>query len=207
MRLAELCCSAHPARADHEKNLRQRKVEKPERFFERDALLFNIAFRAIEFADHAPNSRACPSLPHQKRGGGPPAYNDNSVVLLFRSDGRRCLVAEFAVTDFPARVCDVAAGGHGGRSEQYHREREWHGRFRPAQRNDDGYRTECCDRIKQVNQFLSAIPVFVEPGMTIIISYGQDTIIPFFAEFIDRPRGNRGDEYENQRDNVRSTTF
>jgi hypothetical protein len=43
--------------------------------------------------------------------------------------------------------------------------------------------------------------------MAIVISHGQDTIVPFFAEFIDRPRGNRGNEYENQRDNQGSAGF
>src|SRR5882724_10287934 len=47
----------------------------------------------------------------------------------------------------------------------------------------------------------------LEPGMTIVISHGQNTIVPFFAEFIDRPCGNRGNEYEDQRDNVCSAAF
>lgn len=66
MRLAELCRSADPARADDEKNLRENEITQTQRFFERNALLFNVAFRAIQFTAHARKCRACASLAHRK---------------------------------------------------------------------------------------------------------------------------------------------
>src|SRR5205814_519843 len=63
-------------------------------------------------------------------------YNSQRSMLL-RFCRRRWFVAKFAVTDFSARICDVAARAQRSRSEQYHRDREWNGRFRPAQRNED----------------------------------------------------------------------
>ena len=69
MRLAEFCCGADPARANDEQNLRQNEIAQSQRLFEGDALLFNVAFCAIEFADHAPNCRASASLAHRKLAG------------------------------------------------------------------------------------------------------------------------------------------
>ena len=69
MRLAELCCSADPARADDEKNLREDQITQTERFFERNALFFDVAFRAIQFTSHARNCRACAPLAHRKLAG------------------------------------------------------------------------------------------------------------------------------------------
>src|SRR5215475_6832373 len=119
------------------------------------------------------------------------------ALFLLRFYRRRWFGAKFAVSDFAACVCDVAAGAQRDRSEQYDCNRERDARFRPAQRNDDGCRAQCCDHIKEVNQFLTAILVLVEPCMTIVIGHSQDTIVSFFAKLVDRPRGNRGDEYEN----------
>ena len=72
MRLAELRSGADPARADNEKNLRQNEIPQRQRLFESCALFFNIAFCAIEFADHAPNCRACALLAHRKLPDGAP---------------------------------------------------------------------------------------------------------------------------------------
>src|SRR5215813_7091730 len=69
MRPPKLRCSAHPARPDDEKNLRQNQIAQCQRLFERGALLFNVAFSAIEFAHHAPNCRASASLAHRKLAG------------------------------------------------------------------------------------------------------------------------------------------
>src|SRR5205814_9391165 len=99
-------------------------------------LLFDIAFCSIDFADHAPNSRAWASLAYRKLACGAPALQLRRLMLL-RFDRWRWFVAKFAVTDFSAGVCDVAARAQRSRSEQYHRDREWNGRFRPAQRNED----------------------------------------------------------------------
>src|SRR5437764_10307174 len=63
-------------------------------------------------------------------------YNSQRSMLL-RFYRRRWFVAKFAVTDYSARICDVSARAQRSRSEQYHRDREWNGRFRPAQRNED----------------------------------------------------------------------
>src|SRR5213076_1077387 len=103
MRLAELCGGADPARADHEKNLRENEIAQTQRLFESDALLFNVAFCAFEFADHAPNCRACASLAHRKLAGGAPApqLHTNLLRRLFH---RRRFVAKFTVADFSSRV-------------------------------------------------------------------------------------------------------
>ena len=107
------------------------------RLFESDALLFNVAFRAVEFADHAPNCRACASLAHRKLAGGAPALQLRNNLIRLRFYRRRRFVAKFTVADFSSRVCDVAARAQSDRSEQHHHEREWHRRFRPPQWNDD----------------------------------------------------------------------
>lgn len=138
MCLAEFRGGADPARADHKQNLRQNEIAKCERLFEGGALLFNVAFCVIEFADHAPNCRACVSLAHRKLAGGAPALQLRNNLIRLRFYRRRWFVAKFAVTDFAARVSDVAAGGQCGHSEQHHHERERNERFRPPQRNDDG---------------------------------------------------------------------
>jgi len=52
VRLAELRCSAHPARADNEENLRQNQIEKAKRFLERFAARFDLLLRALEFSSH-----------------------------------------------------------------------------------------------------------------------------------------------------------
>ena len=65
MGLTKLRSSADPTRADHEQNFSQNEIAQTQRLFKSDALLFNIAFCAIEFADHAPNCRACASLAHE----------------------------------------------------------------------------------------------------------------------------------------------
>ena len=137
MRLPELCGGADPARADHEKNLRENEIAQTQRLFESDALLFNVVFCAVEFADHAPNCRACASLAHRKLAGGALALQLRSNLILLRLYRRRGLVSKFAVADFASRVCDVAARAQSDRSEQHHHEREWHRRFRPPQWNDD----------------------------------------------------------------------
>ena len=52
MRLAELRCGADPARTDDEKNLRENEIAQSQRLFEGGALLFNVAFCAIERSLH-----------------------------------------------------------------------------------------------------------------------------------------------------------
>src|SRR5215211_8071801 len=126
MRLAELCGGADPARADHEQNLCQNEIAQTQRLFESDALLFNVAFCAVEFADHAPNCRASASLAHRKLAGGAPALQLCSTLIRLRFYRRRGLVSKFTVPDFSSRVCDVAARAQCDRSEQHHYEREWH---------------------------------------------------------------------------------
>src|SRR5437762_9678778 len=140
MRLAKFRGSANPARANYKQDLRQNEIAQSQRLFEGDALLFNIAFCSIDFADHAPNSRACASLAHRKLACRSACPTTSQRSMLLRFYRRRWFVAKFAVTDFSARVCDVAARAQRSRSEQYHRDREWDGRFRPAQRNE--YRSD-----------------------------------------------------------------
>ena len=137
MRLAEFRSGADPARADHKQNLRQNEIAQCQRLFKGGALLFNVAFCAIEFADHAPNCRACASLAHRKLAGGAPALQLRNNLIRLRFYRRRRFVAKFTVPDFSSRVCDVAARAQSDRSEQHHHDREWHGRFRPPQWNDD----------------------------------------------------------------------
>ena len=124
MRLAEFRSGADPARADHEKNLRQNEIAQTQRLFESDALLFNVAFCAVEFADHAPNCRACASVAHRKLAGEAPALQLRNNLIRLRFYRRRRFVAKFTVADFSSRVCDVAARAQRGRSEQHHHERE-----------------------------------------------------------------------------------
>src|SRR5205823_8498634 len=52
MRLAEFRGGADPARADHKQNLRQNEIAQCQRLFKGGALLFNVAFCAIELGCH-----------------------------------------------------------------------------------------------------------------------------------------------------------
>ena len=49
------------------------------------------------------------------------------VVFLFRSDRGRWLGAKFAVADFAAGICDVAARTQRDRSEQYYHDCQRYG--------------------------------------------------------------------------------
>src|SRR5437667_427823 len=52
LRLAEFCSGADPTRADHKQNLCQHKVAQSQRLFQRDAVLCNVVFCAIELGCH-----------------------------------------------------------------------------------------------------------------------------------------------------------
>ena len=80
MRLSEFRGSADPARADDKQNLRQNEIAQSQRLFEGGALLFNVAFCAIESRAHAPNCRACASLAHRKLAGGAPALQRFATI-------------------------------------------------------------------------------------------------------------------------------
>src|SRR5437764_10307175 len=82
MRLAKFRGSANPARANYKQDLRQNEIAQCQRLFEGDALLFNIAFCSIDFADHAPNFRACASLAHRKLACGAPAIQLPTINAL-----------------------------------------------------------------------------------------------------------------------------
>src|SRR2546423_14291751 len=85
MRLTKFRGSANPARANYKQDLRQNEIAQCQRLFEGDALLFNIAFCSIDFADHAPNSRACAALAHRKLACGAPALQlrtTNALAIL-----------------------------------------------------------------------------------------------------------------------------
>src|SRR6266478_5772080 len=114
MRLPELCRGADPTRADHKQNLRENEIAQTQRLFESDALLFNVAFCAVEFADHAPNCRACASLAHRKLAGGAPALQLRNNLIRLRFYRRRRFVAKFTVADFSSRMCDITARAQRG---------------------------------------------------------------------------------------------
>jgi hypothetical protein len=52
MRLAELRCGTYPARTDDEKNLRENQIAQCQGLLQGRALMFNIAFGAIELPVH-----------------------------------------------------------------------------------------------------------------------------------------------------------
>ena len=133
MRLAEFRGGADPARADHKQNLRQNEIAQCQRLFKGGALLFNVAFCAIELGCHYVGS-LMPTVQAFDTNASTTLPNNLIRLRFYR---RRWFVAKFAVADFAAGVCDVAARAQRRRSEQHHHEREWHGRLRPSQRNDD----------------------------------------------------------------------
>jgi len=125
VRLAEFRRGTHPARADDEENLRENQIAQSQRLFERGALLFNIAFCAIEFANHAPNCRACASLAHRKLAGGAPALQLRNNLILVRLLRWRLFVAKFAMPDFAAGVRNVSSGSQCRCGDKNYGNDEW----------------------------------------------------------------------------------
>ena len=62
---------------------------------------------------------------HRKLTGGAPALQLRNNLIRLRFFRRRWFVAKFAMTDFAAGVCDVAAGAQRDCAEQYHHDHEW----------------------------------------------------------------------------------
>src|SRR5438270_7475248 len=123
-------------------------------------------------------------------------YNAGLILLVVGSFWRRRFVTKFAVSNLATGVSNVATDSQSRCPEQDHRDYKWYGRFWPLHRHGNGSRAQNRERIENVDELLSAMHVLVEPGTTVFIGYGQNTVIRLFTEFEDRPSRDRTDNYE-----------
>src|SRR5881275_804333 len=110
-------------------------------------------------------------------------------VLAFRSFGRRWFVAKFAVPGFAASISDVATSSQGYCSEKDDQDHKWCRRLWPFYRRSDCDRTQGRERVKDPDQILGAILMFIEPALSIFIGHRQHAIVCLLAEFIHWPCG------------------
>src|SRR6266404_2883390 len=115
------------------------------------------------------------------------------LVCLLR---RRWFVAKFAVPNFTAGVGNVAAGSQGPHAEKNDRDDQCCRRFRPFYWHCDRDSTQDRERVKDPNEILRAISMFIEPAFSIFIRHRQDAIVSLLAKFINWPCGERADEYQ-----------
>ena len=135
MRLAELRCGADPARADHEKNLRQDQIAETEWFFERDALFLDIAFSAIEFGSHLKGCRGACARRRRRLTQTPlQPFGYRTIDLmfvLFCPYRRRWFISKFAMPNSAPGIGDITTTSQGQRAKQNHCDDEWCSRCRP----------------------------------------------------------------------------
>ena len=205
MRVSELRCRADPAGADDKKNLGQdEESRKAERLLESDALRALPTFcsaRSSSFAHlngiASKTEKALEMLQptlrlrsdNLQRGSTLQPSNGAVVELVLRlcPSRRWRYVAELAVTNPAAGVGDVSSGAQGYNAEQNHRDHQWPGGFRPFYRHRNGRGAQDCENVKQPNQILGAVFVFVEPGLPISRSAIDSTrSYGLFAKF-DKP--------------------
>src|SRR5216117_67550 len=103
-------------------------------------------------------------------------------MLVFGSLRRRRFVSKFAMADSSTSIGDVSPASQG------HRAGERHGRFGPFDWRSDSERAHSCERIENPDEILSAIPVFIKPGFSRLISHRQNTVVTLLAEFVNGPR-------------------
>src|SRR5437773_12274592 len=201
MRTPKLCSGADPARTNDKDYLRQNEVAQTERFLQRDAAFFDIAFCAIELSRHEKIVGQARRLPNRKfLAGEAPALQSVfgiDLVFVLWSLGRHWFVAKSAVPNSAAGVRDVPTGSQRHTAKQNHRDYERQGRSWPFHWRRDCNRTQSCKGVENPDEILGAIPVLIEPGVSIFIRHRQDAIIRLLAKFIDRPRRDGADEDEH----------
>jgi len=92
-------------------------------------------------------------------------------MLVFGSFWRRRFVSKFAMTDSSTSVSDVSSASQGYRAEQNHRDSERHGRLGPFDWRSDSERAQSCERIENPDEILSAMHVFIKPGLSGLVSH------------------------------------
>src|SRR5215469_7398326 len=123
-------------------------------------------------------------------------------MFLCRSLRWSGFVAKFAMPDFATGIRNVPAGSQRRCGEKDHGDDQRCGRPWPFYRRDDGDSSQGRERVKDPDEILRAVLMFIEPAFPIFISHRQNAIVSLLAKLINWPCGQRADEYQRQRGNL-----